>query len=242
MNLLWMFVITFCILQMSVLATTIYLHRSVTHRGVELHPLVRNLMHLHLMLFTAIVPREWAAVHRKHHHFSDREGDPHSPHIEGLWTVFFGNFFMYRKETHNQQTIRKYTPDYKPDLVDLLVPSRIQAYGALAGLAIFMLLFGWAWGLAAWACHVVAYILLNSSINSLCHMVGYRNYENLATNLRFLSFFTGGEALHNNHHEFPTSARFSMKPGEFDIAWPLIRLMESVGLAKVDRTPIAKAA
>lgn len=240
MSLLWMFLITFCILQMSVFATTIYLHRSQTHRGLELHPIVANLMHLHLLFFTGIIPREWVAVHRKHHHFSDKEGDPHSPHVLGLWTVLFGNFFLYRKETHDARTINKYTPDYKPDLVDKL--GKLQSYGVLGGLAVFMAMFGWAWGVAAWGFHVVAYILLNSMINSLCHWIGYRNYENMATNLQMVALLTAGEGLHNNHHEYPTSARFALKKGEIDLAWPVIRLLESFGLAKVDRVPIAKAA
>ena len=236
-----MAVITCVILQMSVFATTMYLHRSVTHKGVEYNPLVANLMHLELMLFTGIVPREWAAVHRKHHHHSDEEGDPHSPRIFGLWTVLFGNFFLYKKEAGKAETIEKYTPDYKPDLIDKLLPRRVQGFGVLGGLAIFMLLFGWAWGSAAWAFHVVVYILLNSSINSLCHMVGYRNFDNLATNIQLIALFTGGEGLHNNHHEFPTSARFAMKGREIDVAWPAIRLLELCGLARINRLPIAKA-
>ena len=94
MPFLWMLSITVCILQVSVFVTTIYLHRSMCHRGLDLHPLVGSLMHLELSLFTGIVPRDWVAVHRKHHHFSDREGDPHSPYREGLWKVFFGNYFL----------------------------------------------------------------------------------------------------------------------------------------------------
>lgn len=238
MSLLWMSVITLCILQMSVFFTTIYLHRALTHRGLELHPLAANLMHLEIALFTGIVPREWIAVHRKHHHFSDKEGDPHSPYIYGLWQVLFGNVFYYRREKNNKATIRKYTPDYRPDWVDRIP---YLHFGALGGLAIFMLLFGWKWGLVAWLIHVVAYILLNSSINSVCHMIGYRNYDNLATNLQWIALLTGGEGLHNNHHRFPSSARFA-QPGEIDPAWYLIRLMELVGLARVNEESIARAA
>jgi len=73
-------------------------------------------------------------------------------------------------------------------------------------------------------------------------MVGYRNYDNLATNLQFLAFLTGGEGLHNNHHEFPSSARFSMKRREIDPAWVVIRVLETFGLARVRPEPIAKAA
>src|SRR4051812_8953397 len=109
--------ITIIILQASVFTTTIYLHRSLTHRGLVLHPAVRFFMHLELVLFTGIAPRQWVAVHRKHHHFSDKEGDPHSPYIHGLWTVLFGNYFLYRKQARDIETVRKYTPDYVPDLL-----------------------------------------------------------------------------------------------------------------------------
>ncbi len=239
MSFLWMLLITLGILQVSVMFTTIYLHRTLTHRGLEVHPALACLMHLELALFTGIVPREWVAVHRKHHHFSDEEGDPHSPYLHGLWKVFFGNFLYYRQEAANPQTVEKYTKDYKPTLIDR-IPG--NAYGVLSGLAIFIAMFGWGWGPAAWGFHAVAYILLNSTINSVCHMVGYRNYANLATNLKWVAWLTGGEGLHNNHHEYPTSALFAMKAGEIDPAWPVIRLMETLGLAKIKPLPMAKAA
>ncbi|MFN7918590.1 MAG: fatty acid desaturase [Bryobacteraceae bacterium] len=239
MSLLWMFLITFAILQVAALCTTIYLHRTLTHRAMEVSPSLALFMHAWLTMFTGISPREWVAVHRKHHHFSDKQGDPHSPRIYGLWKVFFGNVYYYRKVANDPEAVRKYTPDYKPTLVDKF-PN--QGYGVLLGWAIFAAMFGWGWGTAAFFAHAFTYIQLNASINSICHMIGYRNFDNLATNLRVLSFFTAGEALHNNHHEFPTAARFSMRPGEVDIAWPVIRLMEGVGLAHVKQEPLAKAA
>jgi stearoyl-CoA desaturase (delta-9 desaturase) len=234
-----MALITVGILQMSVFFTTIYLHRCITHRGVELHPVVRNFMHLELSLFTGIVPREWAAVHRKHHHFSDKEGDPHSPYLFGLWKVFFCNFFYYRKEKANMATIRKYTPDYRSDAVDRIP---LIEYGVIGGLGIFMLMFGWMWGLIAWFAHIVLYIFLNAAINSLCHMIGYRNFDNKATNLKWVAFLTAGEGLHNNHHEYPSSALFALRGREIDPAWAVIRLLERFGLAQVRPEPIAKAA
>lgn len=239
MSLLWMAVITLVILQMSVFFTTIYLHRAKTHHGLELHPAVGVLMHLELALFTGVVPRQWAAVHRKHHHFSDKKGDPHSPYIYGLWTVLFGNYFFYRKEASDQETISKYTPDWKNDLLDKMPGIQWAGFG---GLAVFMLLFGIGWGAAAWGTHAVLYVLLNSAINSVCHMVGYRNFRNKATNLQWIALLTAGEGLHNNHHEYPTSALFALRPREIDLAWPVIRLLEMCRLAKVSQLPIAKAA
>jgi stearoyl-CoA desaturase (delta-9 desaturase) len=231
--------ITLAILQVSVLFTTIYLHRAKTHRGLELNPVVGFLMHLQLSVFTGVIPRQWAAVHRKHHHFSDKQGDPHSPYIYGMWTVLFGNYFFYRKEAGNPATVRKYTPDWKNDLLDRIPGLNWAVYG---GLAIFMVMFGIWWGLVAWAMHAVLYLLLNSAVNSICHMLGYRNFDNKATNLQSLALVTGGEGLHNNHHEYPTSARFSLRRGEIDLAWPVIRLLERFHLASVKQLPVLKAA
>jgi stearoyl-CoA desaturase (delta-9 desaturase) len=239
MSFIWMSIITLAILQVSVLCTTIYLHRTLSHRGLELHPAVALLMHLHLRLFTGLVPREWVAVHRKHHAFSDEEGDPHSPYLLGLWHVFLGNALYYRNEGKDRSMVRRYTTDIKDDLIDKLP---IGGFGILGGIAIFLLMFGWVWGAAAFVFHSVAYVLLNSSINSFAHMIGYRTFDNKATNLRWLAWITGGEGLHNNHHEFPGAARFSMKPTEFDPAWPVIRAMETLGLARVRRMPAARAA
>lgn len=238
MHLLWVFAITAVILQVSVFLTTIYLHRAVTHRAVEIHPLIANLMHLHLSVFTGVAPREWAAVHRKHHHFSDRVGDPHSPKVLGLWHVLIGNYFYYRREAKNPATLQKYTPDYTRDVIDRIP---LTEYGVVAGLALFVLMFGWTWGVAAWVFHLVAYVLLNSMINSLCHHAGYKNYENGATNLQSVALLTAGEGLHNNHHEFPTSARLSLRRGEIDPAWPVIRLLEFLRLAEIKTAPLEKA-
>jgi stearoyl-CoA desaturase (delta-9 desaturase) len=239
MNLLWMAIITVVILQTSVLFTTIFLHRCKTHKGLELHPVVGFLMHLELSLFTGVVPRQWVAVHRKHHHFSDQEGDPHSPYLRGMWTVLFGNHWMYKKEASNPTTVRKYTPDWKNDALD---PIKLLEYGVLGGLVIFTLMFGFVWGPLAWVFHMVFYVLLNAMINSVCHTVGYRNFQNKATNLQWVAFLTAGEGLHNNHHEYPSSALFALRSHEIDPAWLVIRTLEKLGLAKVSQLPIMKAA
>ena len=120
MTLVWTILATLVILQLSVFYTTIYLHRTLTHRGMKVHPVIATLMHLHLTLFTGIDPREWVAVHRKHHHFSDKEGDPHSPYLYGLWHVFLGNAYYYRREAKNQAMVSKYTRDYTPTIIDKL--------------------------------------------------------------------------------------------------------------------------
>jgi stearoyl-CoA desaturase (delta-9 desaturase) len=230
--------VTLVTLQISVLTTTIYLHRTLTHRGMEVNPVIAFLMHAWLFVFTGIAPREWVAVHRKHHQFSDKEGDPHSPYIYGLWKVFFGNVLYYRDAANDPANIAKYTKDYKGTVIDR-IPG--QQYGVLLGVGIFVALFGW-WGLLAFVIYAYSYVQLNASINSICHMLGYRNFDNLATNVRWIALLTGGEGLHNNHHEYPTAAHFAMRSGEFDPAWSVIRLLEGFHLARVKRLPVAKAA
>ena len=232
-------VTTFVVLQLSALCTTVYLHRSITHGGLQLHPAVAFLMHLELLLFTGIQPRKWAAVHRKHHHFSDEDGDPHSPVLRGLWTILVGNYFFYRREANNPATVARYTPGYRLDLLDRLP---LVEYGVFLGWGIFAAILGWKWGTVAWLTHIVLYVTVNAMINGLGHAVGYRNYSNGATNLRWLAWISAGEGLHNNHHEYPSAARFSMRKREFDPAWPVIRLLERCGLAKVRPEPLAKAA
>ena len=249
-TILWALLATFCLVQISNFCTTIYLHRCVTHRALKLHPVIAFLMHLELFMASGISPREWAAVHRKHHHFSDREGDPHSPYIEGLWKVLFLNVVMYRKEIRTPGVVKKYTPEWKDDGLD-----RLPFQGRLGpglGMALLALAFGpllgvgfWtgaALGVSSWFVHAGLYVFLNSMINSVCHKVGYRNFNNLATNLQWVALITAGEGLHNNHHEFPTSARFRAFRTEFDPAWPFIWVLEKLGLAEYNRSALAKAA
>ncbi len=235
-----MILIAFVVMKISVFCTTIYLHRALAHKSLRLHPMVTNLMHLHLMLFTGILPREWVAVHRKHHHFSDEEGDPHSPYLKGLLNVLFLNAYFYTQEARNKETVAKYTRDYQEDLVDK-IPSLRR--GWFVGMLLFILMFGWAWGIGLFIAQGVGYIFLNAMINSICHMIGYRNFDNKATNLQWVALITGGEGLHNNHHQYPSSAKLAQKDHEFDPAWPIIRLLEKVRLAEVTRPkPLARAA
>jgi stearoyl-CoA desaturase (delta-9 desaturase) len=240
MHIGWMLLISVVVMQLSVFYTTIFLHRSLSHKGLRLHPVVRNIMHLHLILFTGIIPREWAAVHRKHHHYSDKEGDPHSPYLLGLWKVFWLNAIYYRREANNKETVEKYTKDYEPDLIDKIP---FGGFGALFGLAIFTLAFGWVWGPVLFIGQGWGYIILNATINSVCHMIGYKNFDNKATNIQWVALLTGGEGLHNNHHQYPASPKLAMKGGEFDPAWPVIRLLEVMRLAEVTKPkkPLAKA-
>jgi stearoyl-CoA desaturase (delta-9 desaturase) len=223
--------------QITVFGTTIYLHRAMTHRSIVLHPAVAWLFRVSLWLTTGLVVREWVAVHRKHHAFTDEEGDPHSPHLEGFWSVQLGNVFHYVSELKTSPDIvQKYAKDLKTDAWDNVLFDRGRI-GLLIGITLLCLTLGIGWGLFAAAFHAFMYVfVLSASINGLCHYKGYRNFENTATNIRFVAWLTGGEGLHNNHHGYPRSPKFSFRRGEFDPAWPVIRLLTLLRLARPYKT------
>ena len=217
--------------QLSTFATTLYLHRGLAHRALVLYPAVALLMRLELWLATGIVPKEWIAVHRKHHRYPDQEGDPHSPRLKGLPAILLGNLYFYIREARDPEIQARFAPDVGNDWLDRRVFSR-GGLGLLVGLAIFMALLGPLAGGLAFAAQAVVYIFLSAVINGAGHALGHQPFENTATNLQSVAWLTAGEGLHNNHHEFPTSARFSLRRGEFDPAWPVIRLLAALRLAR----------
>lgn len=224
------------LIQVAVFGTTIFLHRAATHRALVLHPVVAWLFRLSLWITTGISTKEWVAVHRKHHAFTDEEGDPHSPVLMGFWSVQLGNVFHYVKEAKTKGVVERYARDIQDDVWDRWFFNHGVA-GIVVGVAALCAVLGIGWGLLAGGIHAVMYVfVLSSSINGLCHHVGYKNFDNTATNLRLLALVTGGEGLHNNHHGFPRSPKFSFRPSEFDPAWPIIRLLIALRLAKPYKT------
>ena len=216
--------------QVAVFSTTIYLHRTATHRALVLHPRLRGCSGSASGLTTGIVPAEWVAVHLKHHAFTDEEGDPHSPALEGFWKVQWGNVFHYIRELKDRSIVAKYAHHIKNGRVGPRRSSIAARIGPILGTIGLCLVLGVGWGLLAAGIHAFMYVfVLSSSINGLCHHVGYRNFANTATNIRFVAWLTGGEGLHNNHHGFPRSPKFSVKRSEFDPAWPMIRLLTASG-------------
>ena len=224
------------LIQTAVLSTTIYLHRTATHKALVLHPAVEWVFKFAIWLTTGLSTREWVAVHRKHHAFTDEEGDPHSPALEGFWKVQLGNVFYYMREIKNTDVVERYARDIKDGWWDRWVFHR-GLLGLTIGTIALCFVIGFWPGLIAAAIHAVMYVfVLSSSINGLCHHVGYKNFDNTATNIRFVALLTGGEGLHNNHHEFPRSPKFSFRPSEFDPAWPIIKLLIVLNLAKPFKT------
>lgn len=239
LSLLIALVVSSIVTQIAVYSTTIYLHRTATHRAIVLHPAVAWVFRFCLWLTTGIVAREWVAVHRKHHAHTDEEGDPHSPHLEGFWKVQLGNVFYYLRHARDGAVVEKYARDMKPDVWDRVLFD-YGTVGLISGIVVLCWALGLGWGLFAAALHMVMYVfVLSSSINGLCHYVGYKNFENTATNVRLVAWLTGGEGLHNNHHGYPRSPKFSFRHGrrlEFDPGWLLIRALTVLKLARPLKT------
>ena len=224
------------LIQVAVFSTTIYLHRAATHRALILHPTVAWLFRVTLWFTTGLSTKEWVAVHRKHHAFTDEEGDPHSPKIEGFWKVQLGNVYYYMREVRRTDVVERYARDIEEGWWDRHV-FRHGLAGLGVGITLVCLALGLWWGVLVAGIHAFMYVfVLSSSINGLCHHVGYKNFDNTATNIRLVALLTGGEGLHNNHHGYPRSPKFSFRPSEFDPAWPVIRLLIALNLAKPSKT------
>ena len=232
MHLLAAFVTAFLVSQLATFCTTIYLHRALSHRALTLSPRTAMVFRVLLWMTTGIRARQWVAVHRKHHAFSDAEGDPHSPLLEGFPAVQFGNAYLYRKALRDASLVPRYARDLPTDRWDRVLFDR-PFLGLSIGITGLCLVFGVWIGLLTAVLHTAMYLLLNAAINAIGHMWGRRPYENQATNNQWLALITAGEGLHNNHHAASTSARIALHKGEIDPAWWIIRVLERARLATV---------
>ncbi len=223
----------------TIAAVTIFLHRSQAHRALDLGPVPSHFFRFWLWLTTGMVTKEWVAIHRKHHAKCETEDDPHSPQTRGIKTVLLKGAELYRAEAKVDETSAKYGHGTPNDWLERNLYTRYSWQGVGLMLIIDLMLFG-AIGLTVWAVQM-AWIPIWAAgvVNGLGHWWGYRNFEaaDASTNLTPWTLIIGGEELHNNHHTYPTSAKFSVKKYEFDIGWMYIRMLESVGWAKVRKTP-----
>lgn len=223
--------------QLTIFTVTLYLHRSQAHRGVDFHPLIAHFFRFWSWLTTSMITREWVAIHRKHHAKCETADDPHSPMHKGIGTVFWRGADLYREARLARADIEQYGKGCPDDWIERNLYTRHANLGVVLLLALSFVLFG-AKGVAAWAIQM-AWIPFWAAgvINGLGHWWGYRNFEttDTATNLTPWAVWIGGEELHNNHHAFPSSAKFALRRFEFDIGWAAIRLLEKLRLAKVLR-------
>jgi stearoyl-CoA desaturase (delta-9 desaturase) len=225
-------IVGLAISQAATAVTTLYLHRALSHRALTLAPGVTAVCRVLQWVTTGIRPRQWVAVHRKHHAFTDVEGDPHSPLREGFAAVQFGNVGLYRRVANDPAAVARYARDLPPDAWDRVLLDRAWL-GLGIGIASLCVVLGIGWGLLAAAVHTVSYLLLNAAVNAVGHWRGTQPHPNTARNNQWLAWLTSGEGLHNNHHAAPTSARLALQRGEVDPGWWVVRLLERRGWAEV---------
>ncbi|MUV13238.1 DesA family fatty acid desaturase [Noviluteimonas gilva] len=223
--------------QLTIFSVTLYLHRSQAHRGVDFHPVLAHFFRFWTWITTSMITKEWAAIHRKHHAKCETEEDPHSPMHKGIKTVFWRGVELYREARGDRESIEKYGKGCPEDWIERKVYTPHATMGPTLLLFISFALFGIP-GVAVWAIQMLWIPFWAAGVvNGLGHWWGYRNFEttDTATNLTPWGVWIGGEELHNNHHAFPSSAKFALRKFEVDIGWGVIKMFESIGMAKVLR-------
>jgi len=239
-------VVTVVLVQITMMAVTLYLHRDQAHRAVDLHPALRHFFRLWIWMSSGMITGEWVAVHRKHHAFSDVAGDPHSPKLLGLRKILLEGAEVYRASSRDANLVAQYGRGTPDDWLERKVYARHRNLGIVLLVITDLVVFGVP-GIIILAVQMLAMpVMAAGVINGLGHAIGYRNFEcdNAAVNLLPWGLITGGEELHNNHHAFPSSARFSVRRWEFDIGWMWLTLFSAVGLAhirKVAPAPLPSA-
>ncbi len=239
-DLAWWQIVLFTLLMthITMVSVTVFLHRHQAHRALDLHPIASHFFRLWLWLTTGQVTKEWAAIHRKHHAKCEQVDDPHSPHVYGIKKVLFQGAELYRVESKNAETMARFGHGTPNDWIEHNLYTRFSWQGVGLMMIVNLYLFGAA-GLAVWALQMAwTPIMAAGIINGAAHYWGYRNFEtaDASANISPWGIIIAGEELHNNHHTYPTSAKLSVKPYEFDIGWMYISLMQMVGLAKVKKT------
>ncbi len=237
------FLVTYCLCGLGV---TVGFHRLLTHRSFKTKPAIRGAL---AIMGSAAVEGpviEWVANHRKHHAFADQDGDPHSPHVghgsgwsgalRGLWHAHLGWVFQ-----PGVADPARYAPDLLRDRLIVFVDGAFLLWvalglalpfgiGAAIGGSVAAGLSGLLWGGAV---RMLVLHHVTFSINSLCHVFGRRAYETKdeSRNLAWLAPLSFGEAWHNNHHAFPTSAAHGLERRQLDPAAAFIGGLERAGLA-----------
>jgi stearoyl-CoA desaturase (delta-9 desaturase) len=226
---------TLVMVQITIVAVTLYLHRSQAHRSLEFHPLLGHFFRFWLWLTTGMVTKQWVAIHRKHHRFTEQEGDPHSPHVYGIGQVVFKGAGLYHTASKDSQMVEQYGAGTPNDWIEQHLYTPHSRAGIMLMLLINVALFG-AWGLLVWGIQMLWIPLWAAGfINGIGHWWGYRNGETRDSSRNILpwAIWVGGEELHNNHHLEPANPKLSRKWFEFDIGWMWFKIFEFVKLAKV---------
>jgi len=228
--------LTFALVQVMFLGVTLYLHRDQSHGGLQLHPVLRHFFRFWLWFSSSTVTREWVAVHRRHHAFADRPGDPHSPVVFGLKRVLSEGYELYAAAARDPAILANYGRGTPDDWIERHLYGRFPKLGLVLFVGLQLILFGVP-AITMLAVQLIAQPLFAAGvINGLGHAVGYRSFEMpvSATNIVPWGVLIAGEELHNNHHAFPASACFAVQWWEVDMGWLWICFFRAVGLARVN--------
>jgi len=233
----WGYIVVALVLtHITIASVTIFLHRHQTHRAIDLHPVVSHFFRFWLWLTTGMITKEWVAIHRKHHAKVETEDDPHSPQILGINKVLLEGAELYKLESKNTETLEGYGHETPDDWLERNIYQH-NNYGIALMLLLNFVLFGFI-GISIWAIQM-AWIPFFAAgvINGIGHWRGYRNFEpqDASTNIVPWGILIGGEELHNNHHAFTSSAKFSSKWWEFDLGWGYIKILQGMGFASIKK-------
>ena len=226
---------TLVVTHITIIAVTVFLHRGQAHRGLTFHPVLSHFFRFWLWLTTGMVTKQWVAIHRKHHRYSDEPGDPHSPHVFGLWTVLVKGALLYHEASKDKDMVDAYGVGTPDDWVE----RNIYSAHSRLGIGILLLLNYWLWG---WVGAVIWLVQMAwipfwaaGVINGIGHWIGYRNgtTQDHSRNIFPIGIIVGGECLHNNHHLDPANPRLSRRWFEFDSGWMYINIFKLLGLLKI---------
>ena len=229
------FIATLILTHITIACVTLYLHRSQAHRGVTFNPVVSHFMRAWLWLTTGMVTKQWVAIHRKHHRFTEQDGDPHSPVVYGLRRVLFRGAGLYHSASKDAEMINQYGVGTPDDWMENNIYTRHSRLGIMLMLLIDLAVFGWL-GFVVWGIQMIWIPFWAAGVvNGIGHWWGYRNGETKdnSRNISPWGIIIGGECLHNNHHLDPANPRLSRRWFEFDAGWMWLGVFRLVGLARL---------
>ena len=229
---------TLVMTHITIVCVTLYLHRGQAHKGFIFHPMLEHFMRFWLWLTTGMVTKQWVAIHRKHHRFSDEVGDPHSPHVYGIWRVLFKGAVLYHEASKDKDMVNTYGRDTPSDWMEHNIYTPHSRLGIGILFVLNTLVFGW-WGMLMWGIQMIWIPFWAAGVvNGLGHWWGYCNgtTKDRSRNLVPFGIIIGGEELHNNHHLEPANPKLSRRWFEFDIGWMYAMIFKSVGLLKLRTT------
>ncbi len=217
----------------TIVCVTLYLHRGQTHRGLEFHPVLSHFMRAWLWLTTGMVTKQWVAIHRKHHQMCEKSGDPHSPHVYGIWRVLFGGAGLYHLASKDRAMVDAYGVGTPTDWVEQNIYSAYSRLGIGILLVFNLIVFGWI-GAVIWIIQMLWIPFWAAGVvNGIGHWWGYRNTntKDHSKNICFFGIVIGREEFHNNHHAEPANPKLSRRWFEFDIGWMWFRILNKLSLA-----------